>query len=878
MKQSGGSRRFALWAVPATVAYAIALSFSGDDATSIEAIVGGLASFAFALLAADVAIVRRGRERLAWALIAIAAVGWSGSATTAAIALIIGGDEPPLLSTILSASASPLCLLAVLLLAPSHRRGASLVAETADGLLIAAATLFVAWDVVLRQLTEGALLTTRDGQVVFIAGLVTTVMVAMVIMAASRVDASDRRPIVALAAGLVAVVVPDLIASMMRVTGGDVPLAVRSVALGGFVFLGAGARTSLTRSTVDEDHLPTLRRALVPYGPAAIAALDFVISPPVDETGRELAVAVAVFFLIRQLLALVQHTSLLRELDARVLERSEQIRSATQRFAALVQRSSDVVTLLNHDGIVEYQSDAATSVFGLRAGALRGLPFLDWIHDLDRERVRSWLDTEARGVDASVHARLQAGDGTWREVEIVATNLLDDPDVRAMVLNIRDVSERNVLQRQIDHQLIYDELTGAHSRAFLVASIAETVSLDLPHGVLAIDVDQLGGVNRRLGHAAGDAVLTEVASRLLRSLRPTDIVSRLSGDEFGVLLLPGDRASVVGAIETAVTAIRSAMEEPFDLDGRSLSMTVSIGSAASADDDGERDLLAAATGALAYAKASGRGSTATWDTAYSQDEEARLTLADDLRSALRSDVGLQLEYEPTVDVATGLMLGVDAAVVWDHPQHGRLGAARVLSIAEDAGLLATLTRWTVERAASIAAAWPSGASSPMLGLRVGAGQVREAFVLGLAETLRRHELRPERLRLDVRAVTRSIDGQTIAALRQLRSYGVMVAVDDAGVLSNAVAFADVPADSLVIGAHLVTAIGLDDDAAGRVGALIDLAHASGLSVIAEGVEVEEHAALLSRRGCEMGRGGWFGRPLSHARLGELLASRLSVTG
>src|SRR5919202_5945430 len=244
-----------------------------------------------------------------------------------------------------------------------------------------------------------------------------------------------------------------------------------------------------------------------------------------------------------------------RVLEDRVLERTAQLAASEERFRSLVQHASDVITVLSADGVIQYISPSCEGVCGKSPAELIGARMADLLHPEDASRAVGFLleAADPRSGMTAVEFRVRHRDGSWRSLEVLGTNLLDDRNVRGLVLNCRDVTERRALEAQLAHQAFHDSLTGLANRALFRDRLAHAIErahrTGLPPAVLFLDLDDFKAVNDSLGHGAGDALLVGVAERLQSCVRGADTVARLGGDEFAILV--EDAGSEAELIEVA---------------------------------------------------------------------------------------------------------------------------------------------------------------------------------------------------------------------------------------------------------------------------------------------------------------------------------------
>ena len=303
---------------------------------------------------------------------------------------------------------------------------------------------------------------------------------------------------------------------------------------------------------------------------------------------------------VRQLGALTDNARLLRELDASMLE----LRHHEQLFRSLVQHASEI-TLITAGGQIRYASPALERILGLEPADAVGQAVLEWVHPDDRAHVEEALTAMRRepGATVTYQARVRHRDGSWRWLQMITTNLVEDPAVKGVITNARDITENHQYQELLRFQAAHDPLTRLANRTLFNERI-NAAGHDEDMAVLLLDLDDFKVVNDTLGHHAGDALLVAVAERLRGCVRPTDTVARLGGDEFAILL-PG--AADVHAVNVA-ERIAAAFEAPIPFEGQLLRVKASVGLACGVPDPPE-ELLRAADSAMYDAKRNGKART-----------------------------------------------------------------------------------------------------------------------------------------------------------------------------------------------------------------------------------------------------------------------------
>jgi diguanylate cyclase (GGDEF)-like protein/PAS domain S-box-containing protein len=432
------------------------------------------------------------------------------------------------------------------------------------------------------------------------------------------------------------------------------------------------------------------------YGLLLTAALD-PWSDPISGIAVG-AVLMTVLVVGRQLMAVRQNVRLLAENAARQNE---------ARFRSLVQHSSDVIMVIKPDLSIKFVSPSVTRVLRYDAGPLMGRTVIDLLHPDDQERARTFLSDAVTnpGVTQPVEWRFRQLDGSLLNAETIATNLLEDPTVRGVVLNTRDVSERKRLEKELMHQAFHDPLTGLANRALFRDRVSHALQLRMRQrnaiSVLFLDLDDFKKVNDSLGHAEGDRLLVAASERLQACVRAADTVARLGGDEFAILLEDGGAHVGTGFL---VGRLVEAMARPFSLSGNEVSVSASIGIASASDDETADDLLRNADMAMYTAKRKGKGRCETYQSQMYHDLKQRLEMEAALRSAIEREE-LTLVYQPIFSLKNGKVHGVEALLRWEHPQFGHLLPQHFVPLAEETGLIVRLGRWVLREACRQVELW-----------------------------------------------------------------------------------------------------------------------------------------------------------------------------
>ena len=427
----------------------------------------------------------------------------------------------------------------------------------------------------------------------------------------------------------------------------------------------------------------------------------------------------------------------------------------------------------------------------------------------------------------------------------------------------RQIASDLATSRERAHHLSeHDVLTGLPNRALLSVrlrqALAHTRRGKGPLAVMCIDLDRFKAVNDTLGHAVGDLLLRAVGKRLLASLRETDTVARIGGDEFAVVQVPGNRAEATDAVARRLV---TALAEPFDVGGHQVVIGASVGIALAPQDTADaNELLKMADTALYRSKAEGRSQFRFFEPGMDAALQARRALELDLRLALANGEFL-LHYQPLVCVASGEVTGHEALVRWHHPGRGLVPPDAFIPLCEETGLIVPLGAWVLGQACRDAMAWPGGLT---VAVNLSAVQLRDpGLVAEVLDVLAATGLAPGRLELEITetAMLHDADG-TLAVLQALRDAGVRIVMDDFGTGYSSLGYLRrFPFDKIKIDQCFVRDLVTSADCQAIVRAVTGLGVSLGIVTTAEGVETLAQLERLRAAGCDQVQGYYFSRPV-----------------
>jgi len=436
-----------------------------------------------------------------------------------------------------------------------------------------------------------------------------------------------------------------------------------------------------------------------------------------------------------------------------------------------------------------------------------------------------------------------------------------------------EIARREQSEQSLQHQALHDVLTGLPNRTLLADRVQQGLAASRrdgrPLALLLMDLDRFKEVNDTFGHHQGDLVLQEIGRRLHDSLRESDTIARLGGDEFAVLLpLTGAAAAL-----EATRALLRIVEQPLMLEGRSFEAGASVGIALYPEHgDDAVTLLRRADVAMYAAKRTGSG-LAVYKPELDQNSPDRLALMSELRTAIEEDQ-LALHYQPKMDVRTGRVSGVEALVRWTHPERGMVPPSEFIPIAEETGLIRSLSLWVLDTALQQCRAWEQAGHALSVAVNLSMRNLHDDDLPDLvAERLADSGVVPDALVIEITESTLMADPErALDVIRRLNHLGVRIAIDDFGTGFSSLSYLNrLPVSELKIDQSFVRQMTRATNEATIVRSTIGLAHELGLVVVAEGIEDQRTWDLLGQLGCDLGQGYYISRPQPAGDLTRWLA-------
>jgi diguanylate cyclase (GGDEF)-like protein/PAS domain S-box-containing protein len=557
------------------------------------------------------------------------------------------------------------------------------------------------------------------------------------------------------------------------------------------------------------------------------------------------------------------------------------LRAATAKYRALVEQIPAIVyvDVADETMATTYVSPQIEPLLGITPQEYIDDPDL-WtkrLHPDDRdEALAAYLDGRERGEPFTFEYRLidASGAEVWfRDSAMVVRAEDGTPSLIQGVM--LDITERKKAEEQAAFLAYHDKLTDLPNRAMfeelLELAIARARRHDLAVAVVTADLDDFKLVNDSLGRDAGDELLRRFADRLREATRETDLVARPGGDEFLLLLADLDRAAPSHggtdgptlAAEAVALRIQGALSRPFDLNGTEVYVTASVGIAVFPEHaDTVSSLLKNADGAMYQSKKVSPGGYAIYADG-SAEALGKLSLSTRLRKAVENQ-NWTLHYQPVVDLSDGTVTGVEALIRWADPNGGLVPPGEFIPLAEEMGLIETIGDWVVEEVARQDQAWRADGLELDLSFNLSPRQLWQPDIT--EKILSRLEIGgvdPAHVIVEITESTAMTDpDRTLRILWDLHARGLRLAIDDFGTgYSSLSRLKDMPVAILKIDRTFVRDVATDPQAGSMVHAVIQLADGLGMTSLAEGIETEAEWRFLVQRGCQLGQGFYFARPM-----------------
>ena len=560
-------------------------------------------------------------------------------------------------------------------------------------------------------------------------------------------------------------------------------------------------------------------------------------------------------------LAIVFTVVTLRTLDAqtwRALALAIGLRRREALLRSVVESTTDAIMCIDERGVIRTANAAASRLFGLQPHALFGAQIGTLIPEFGRHDRRPFEELTRSLFECTGCIP----NGVLLSLEVSVSRIAVDDD-RLFTVIARDISERVVRRKELEHQATHDALTGLPNRRALGMYLEAALANTSPHGrvaLLLLDLNRFKEVNDTLGHDVGDGVLNEVANRFASTVGNRGLVSRIGGDEFTVVM---SGVADLKSVDAMATALSASLTIPMHVHGIAIEIGVNIGIALAPDHAHDaKGLLRNADIAMYTVKRRGTPFE-YYDRKTDQNTVRRLSMISELRSAIENDE-LSLWFQPQVALQSGHSQSVEALVRWDHHTLGAVLPDEFVTLAESTNLIRPLTEWTMRRALRHVYAWEKQGLHLRAAVNVSPRLLQDStFPKLLAAVLAESHVSPGQLELEITENAMLLEPtRAMRIVKSLRALGVLISIDDYGAGFSSLGYLrDLSAHALKLDKSFVIDLERRENNKVIVESTVHMAHALGLKIVAEGVESQWVAEYLTRIGYDFAQGYWYAHPM-----------------
>ena len=561
-------------------------------------------------------------------------------------------------------------------------------------------------------------------------------------------------------------------------------------------------------------------------------------------------------------------TAYLRDISEQE-QAEEALRESEERYALAAQGANDGLWDWDLRRNTIYYSDRWHEIFGRQAGNGDHAPetWFDRVHPSDLENLRTELQAHLEGLTGQFHHEHRIWHNTAGYRWVLSRGLaVRDSQGNALRIagSLTDITERKLAEEQLRHQALHDALTGLCNRVLLLEMLQHAVERarrrsEYHFAILFLDIDRFKLINDSFGHLLGDQFLIQIAQRLSATVRHGDILARMGGDEFVILL---EDVNNEAEAEQMAQRIHQALAEPFKLNDQDIFTSASIGIALGQGYIHPEDILRDADTAMYRAKQQGKGSHVVFDKAMRAQLLAQMEMEHDLRLAMEGGQFFLL-YQPIVTLVDGRIVGFEALLRWRHPQHGLITPSEFIPLAEETGLIVAIGEWVVDEAIRQLQAWHKLHPQLHISINLSGKQLeKKGLTQRIGQALQAAELAPQKLWLELtESVLIQDDKQVQQTLQALHELQTPLCIDDFGTGYSSMSYLHtLPVSVLKIDRSFVARI--EGDGIETVRAIQNLASSHGLAVVAEGIETAAQFSRLCEMKCTHGQGYLFAKPLT----------------
>ncbi|WP_404332956.1 EAL domain-containing protein [Mesobacillus maritimus] len=541
-----------------------------------------------------------------------------------------------------------------------------------------------------------------------------------------------------------------------------------------------------------------------------------------------------------------------------------------ERFRSLIQNSFDFISVIGKDMDLLYQSPSIENALGYKYEEICEVLKHDLFaitnpNDIDHaKKILTGLFINP-GEKVTTDIRFKHKNGEWRSFNVIGTNLLDDPNVQGIVVNYQDISEIKKAQEEVHYMAFHDYLTDLPNRRYLEQKLESELERakenDSRLAVMFIDLDQFKFINDTLGHDIGDKVLIEIAKALKSCVWENDVVARLAGDEF--IILVTDQTSNA-CVEAIANRIKTRFEQPVMIEQLELFITASIGISLFPDSGTDsKSLMKNADLAMYLVKENGKNGFQMFTPTMNIKTYKTFALQNDLRKAINENQ-FELYYQPKVCVKTNIILGAEALIRWHHPEWGMVSPAEFIFLAEESGLVIPIGKWVLKTVCRQIKSWEKKGYEPIkVSLNFSVLQILQSDIVhSISSILEQTEIDGNLIEIEItESMILEKETEVAETIDKIQNLGVGVALDDFGTgFSSLASLRNFSFETIKLDKAFIRDIHVNSESRAIIQFIINLAKQLNINVVAEGVEHEEQLTLLRHLDCNEVQGYLFSRP------------------
>lgn len=542
----------------------------------------------------------------------------------------------------------------------------------------------------------------------------------------------------------------------------------------------------------------------------------------------------------------------------------QKIKDTSELYRLITENASDYIVVFDKEFDLKYTSPSFQNVLEITHQAIKKSSFLDLVKESHRGR----FIERSRQVSGDTPFEFLLVTSNQKEVMMEGRiRPIEDDGIYSgnLILVMQDITERKATEDKILDLAINDQLTTLYNRTTfrrqLYSKIEQAKANHTKLALVYINIDRFRYVNDSLGHLAGDQILTTIATRLKEVLNETDIVGRISGDEFAFVLSNDTQEEQI--VET-IESIRLFLEQPILIQGEPYELSISSGvSFFPNHTNSAADLVTRAEKALHESKISGGGKLSVYRSGTVTKTLERILLENELRKSVEKDY-FELEFQPKVDLIHNRLSGFEALVRWDHPDLGRISPIKFIPLAEEVKVIIPLGEWIFEESIRQLYEWnQQGYTEIHMAVNFSTIQLEDAGLIPMIQrVLDKYPVNPSDIQMELTESSFAKFDDILPVIEEVRALGLQVAIDDFGTGYSTFSYIkELPVDIVKIDRSFILDLDMNKESQAIVEAIITLASTIGLQVVAEGIETEEQGLLLKELGCHEGQGYYYSRPI-----------------